>query len=320
MKAGDEQMVEPPAAPVAGERPARLALAVAVQLAEGVGPALLAQPVDQGALGAVPALPALGSQLAGARVGEGEHVAVGELAAGRVEVAAQDPGSLARVQIGRDRLVGADLGEVRRGRDRGVDVDHLGAGARGAAEHALRPGEAGRRGERGQRLAGGGEHAERPAPPGRGVLDRGLCGRQPGTGERVAPQRQRARGHLLERDHVGTGRGHHLRLLGLSPHPARDVPRQHPHGAHHALTAGFGERSRDRRHARIVGRMRSRLRQRLAESRLPAPERRAAQAERRAEAAIAAEREPAVCLAELHRAAIEAERRRWLGPYGEWRF
>jgi hypothetical protein len=66
--------------------------------------------------------------------------------------------------------------------------------------------------------------------------------------------------------------------------------------------------------------MRSRMLERLAELRLPAPERRAAKAERRAEAAIAAEREPAVCLAELHRAALEAERRRWLGAYGEWRF
>jgi hypothetical protein len=51
--------------------------------------------------------------------------------------------------------------------------------------------------------------------------------------------------------------------------------------------------------------MRSRLGRlggRFAELRLPAPERRAARAERRAEAAL------------------EAERRRWLGAYGEWRF
>jgi hypothetical protein len=69
--------------------------------------------------------------------------------------------------------------------------------------------------------------------------------------------------------------------------------------------------------------MRSRLGRlsgRIAELRLPAPERRAARAERAAEAAIEAERYPAVCLAERRRAALEAERRRWFGAYGEWRF
>jgi hypothetical protein len=53
------------------------------------------------------------------------------------------------------------------------------------------------------------------------------------------------------------------------------------------------------------------VRERIGEWRLPAPERRAARAEREAEAAIAAERYPAVCFLERHRAAIEAERRRW---------
>jgi hypothetical protein len=50
---------------------------------------------------------------------------------------------------------------------------------------------------------------------------------------------------------------------------------------------------------------------------LPGPERRAAVAERRAEAALRLEREPAVCFAERHRARLEAERRRW-GFLGEW--
>jgi hypothetical protein len=59
------------------------------------------------------------------------------------------------------------------------------------------------------------------------------------------------------------------------------------------------------------------LRERWALWRLPAPERRAAVAERRAEEAIAREREPAVNFAERRRAALEAERRRW--GYGEWR-
>jgi len=59
-------------------------------------------------------------------------------------------------------------------------------------------------------------------------------------------------------------------------------------------------------------------RERWAHLRLPRPERRAAAAERRAEAALERERYPAVCLAELRRASIEAERRRWLGAYGEW--
>jgi hypothetical protein len=64
---------------------------------------------------------------------------------------------------------------------------------------------------------------------------------------------------------------------------------------------------------------RSVLRQRLGELMLPAPERRAAAAERRAEASLARERYPAVCLAERRRARIEAEARRWGSIYGEWR-
>ena len=60
------------------------------------------------------------------------------------------------------------------------------------------------------------------------------------------------------------------------------------------------------------------VRTRIAELRLPAPERRAARAEREAEAAIAAERYPSVCYLELRRAAIEAEHRRW-NWLGDWR-
>ena len=62
-----------------------------------------------------------------------------------------------------------------------------------------------------------------------------------------------------------------------------------------------------------VGRMRERFSVLL----LPRPERRAAAAERRAEAAIEAERYPAVCIAERQRARLEAERRRW-GLIGDW--
>ena len=60
------------------------------------------------------------------------------------------------------------------------------------------------------------------------------------------------------------------------------------------------------------------VRERIAELRLPAPERRAARAEREVEAAMAAERYPAVCFHELRRAAIEAEHRRW-NWLGDWR-
>jgi len=65
---------------------------------------------------------------------------------------------------------------------------------------------------------------------------------------------------------------------------------------------------------------RQRLRERLAELRLPAPERRAAVAERRAEALLELERYPAVCLAERRRARLEAESRRWGSIYGVWKF
>jgi hypothetical protein len=64
----------------------------------------------------------------------------------------------------------------------------------------------------------------------------------------------------------------------------------------------------------------SALRDRLSLLRLPAPARRAARAERRVEAALERERYPAVCFAERRRAQLEAERRRWMGAYGEWRF
>ena len=61
------------------------------------------------------------------------------------------------------------------------------------------------------------------------------------------------------------------------------------------------------------------LRERWTLWRLPAPERHAAAAERRVEAAIERERQPAVCFDERRRAKLEAERRRW-GAYGDWRF
>ena len=61
-----------------------------------------------------------------------------------------------------------------------------------------------------------------------------------------------------------------------------------------------------------------RMRERLSILVLPGPERRAAAAERRAERALALEREPAVCFDERRRARLEAERRRW-GVLGDWR-
>ena len=61
-----------------------------------------------------------------------------------------------------------------------------------------------------------------------------------------------------------------------------------------------------------------RMHERVSAWTLPRPERRAAAAERRAERALAREREPAVCIAERRRAHLEAERRRW-GVLGEWR-
>ena len=60
-----------------------------------------------------------------------------------------------------------------------------------------------------------------------------------------------------------------------------------------------------------------RMRERVSVLLLPRPERRAAAAERRAEAALERERAPAVCIAERRRARLEAERRRW-GILGEW--
>ena len=59
------------------------------------------------------------------------------------------------------------------------------------------------------------------------------------------------------------------------------------------------------------------MRERVSIVLLRGPERRAALAERRAEQALALEREPAVCFAERRRARLEAERRRW-GFLGDW--
>jgi hypothetical protein len=59
------------------------------------------------------------------------------------------------------------------------------------------------------------------------------------------------------------------------------------------------------------------MRERFSVLVLRGPERRAAIAERRAERALALEREPAVCFAERRRARLEAERRRW-GILGDW--
>ena len=50
---------------------------------------------------------------------------------------------------------------------------------------------------------------------------------------------------------------------------------------------------------------------------MPAPERRAARAERAVEDRLASERYPSVCFLELHRAAVEAERRKWAW-FGDW--
>src|SRR3954447_2466158 len=87
----DQDVVDPPAAAIAREGPARLALAVAVQGAEGVDPPAGAEPAPHGSPRPAPPLAALGAQPARAVVREGEHVAVGELATRGVEVAAQDP-------------------------------------------------------------------------------------------------------------------------------------------------------------------------------------------------------------------------------------
>src|SRR6187200_229785 len=58
----DQDMVEPPAPAIAGEGPARLALVVPMQGAEGIDPPVPAKIVDEGPLGPVPALAALGTQ------------------------------------------------------------------------------------------------------------------------------------------------------------------------------------------------------------------------------------------------------------------
>jgi hypothetical protein len=67
-------------------------------------------------------------------------------------------------------------------------------------------------------------------------------------------------------------------------------------------------------------RRRQLLLDRLAEWRLPAPERRAAVAERRVEARLELERYPAVLIAERMRARDEADARRWGCIYGRWKY
>ena len=136
------------------------------------------------------------------------------------------------------------------GLTRGIAAHHAGM-LPTFKECALGPGHGGRLREALERRAGRGEHAERPGSRRRdGLVERGLDVHEPGVRQSRAPQRQRARRHLLQRHDVGADRRDGRGLLGLAANAARDVPGDHPHrpimhepaGADSARAAGRGGR------------------------------------------------------------------------------
>jgi hypothetical protein len=226
LKTVHEHVVQPPAAPVVLECPRGVARAVSVDRAESVDPAEL---TDQGPFGGVPALAALRTQAAVGAVSEGQQGAVGVLAPGRVEVAAEDPGDAGgAAQVRGDRLVSADLGQLRRRGDRGMDIDHLDPVDR-AMQHPLGP-----RHRRDRKAAEFGARGgqDREATLGRSrrqSVERVQAERETHVGQRGSPQRRRSRRHLLQRDDVRPGGCERGRLLRLSADSPSHVPGDHPH-------------------------------------------------------------------------------------------
>src|SRR5581483_9330510 len=119
-------MIEAVAASPLLPLPAELAALVAVKGLEGVFEPEGLETLDQGQLGRVPALSALGPEVTAVRASERPDAAVRVFAAGRIEIAAQRRRAVRRPgQVGVDCLVGTDLDQVRLGADRRVEVDQV---------------------------------------------------------------------------------------------------------------------------------------------------------------------------------------------------
>ena len=159
-----EDVVEPVSALPPRPLPAQLAPLIPVALAERVADPVGLEASQDGELSLVPALPPVGSQPAPLVAGEGPHLPARVLLAWRVEVPADDPrmgGCVCEVAV--DRLVRADLREIRLRADRRVEVDDLRSAGAAHREHPLRPRDVGDRDPR-QRLPARREDRERPRP------------------------------------------------------------------------------------------------------------------------------------------------------------
>ena len=183
---------------------------------------------DERALGAIPALAALRSSRPALSWAKVITSPSGSSRRGVLRSPHSTGGAIvAPGEIGRDRLVRADLGQVGRGGDRRVEVRDLDAGDC-AAQDAFRPRDAAaeraaarlarRRQDAewapaGRRRAASSEHSHAVIPTGeRSPATAAACARSP----LAARRRPRPPG-----EHVG--------LLGLAPDPAGDVPRDQPH-------------------------------------------------------------------------------------------
>jgi hypothetical protein len=133
---------------------------VAVHGSKGVAVAVWLEPADQGRLGGIPALSAVGAQLPRARTREGPDGSVAVLATRGVEVAAHEARMAgAGGEVSEHGFVGPHLGQVRLRAHRRMDVHHLEPAelrqARG--ENPFGPRNAGHRSGR-KRRPGGCQH------------------------------------------------------------------------------------------------------------------------------------------------------------------
>ena len=219
-----EDVVQPPAAAVAGDpppRPARLARAVAVERAEGVGePQLRAGPARRRARPRPRSPPAPRAAARGRRARTTMTLPSGASRRGvlRSPHSTRGPSraaSPARTAASVRGLIAAvrRVGHVDR-----VQLDP--GAARG--ERGLGPGHRQQPGQRLERLPCREQHAGPPRTRRRRAGSAASSVQadvaQPEHGARGPPQRQRSRGHLLQREHVRLA-------LRRAPRPVRAAPR-----------------------------------------------------------------------------------------------
>ncbi len=199
--------------------PARVLALEPVEAAEGVVEIPLGQSGEDRALGGIPALHAFGMVL-----GEGDHLAVGCLGPGQVEVAAEDPRPVAwpREPL-MEGLAGLDLDEAAtpRRRDVGVvELEQAVAGLDDQREHAFGKRGADRR-QLAQRPARQGQ-VEEPAVVSELARVGGVL--EPGSGQGGGEVPRGGRPDLLQADEVRLLARERRSLVGEILRPPGDVP------------------------------------------------------------------------------------------------